>query len=119
MPSDGSRRANLGNEVLPYRRPPPILRLHRIRVPVAGPRESGNRSPRPERYLLWLHGGGLLAPAEAGAVNPHAMEDRRQLARQSDLGALQAAPPDHIESPALQAGEPCHAAQHDMGRLVK
>src|SRR5438445_13611359 len=99
MPSDGSRRANLGNEVLPCRRPPPVLRLHRIRVPVAGPREAEAGRPRPERDLLWLHGGdSLLAPMEHGAVDPHAMQDRRQLAPQSDLATLQAAPPRHIES---------------------
>src|SRR5580765_3156475 len=40
MPSDRNRRANLKHGVLPYRRPPPILRLHRICVPVAGPREA-------------------------------------------------------------------------------
>src|SRR4051812_29707617 len=45
MPSDGSRRANLKHGVLPRRRPPPIIRLHRIRVPVAGPREAEAGGP--------------------------------------------------------------------------
>jgi hypothetical protein len=47
------------------------------------------------------------------------MQHRRQLARQSDLGALQAASARHTESPAFQAGEPRHPAQHDMGGLVE
>src|ERR1700730_10036854 len=99
MPSDGSRRANLKHGVLPRRRPPPIIRLHRIRVPVAGPREAEAGRPRPERYLLWLHGGdSLLAPMERGAIDPHAMQDSRQLACQSDLVTLNTTPLRHIST---------------------
>src|SRR5690349_12054910 len=78
-----------------------IQRLHRIRVPVAGPREAEAGWPRPKScLLLWLH-DGLLAPLERGAIDPHAVQNRRQLAGQGDLGTFQAAPLGHIEGPAL------------------
>jgi len=39
---------------------------------------------------------------ERGAIDPHAVQNRRQLASQGDLGTFQAAPLRHIESPALR-----------------
>jgi len=82
----GNRRANLQHGGLPCGWPLSTQRLHRIRVPVAGPREAEAGWPRPERCpLLWFHGDdGLLAPMERGAIDSHAMQNRRQLARQSD-----------------------------------
>src|SRR5438552_14496648 len=98
MPSDGSRRANLKHGVLPRRRPPPIIRLHRIRVPVAGPREAEAGGPAPKDISSgYTTATACLPPMERGAMDSHAMQDSGQLACQSDLGTLQTPPFRHIE----------------------
>src|SRR5271155_933010 len=88
--------------------------------PGSGTSGGGSWSAPPRKTSPLLYAGdGLLAPMERGAIDPHAVQNRRQLARQSDLGTFQAAPFRHVESPALQAGEPRHPAQHDIGRFVE
>ena len=69
-------------------------------VPAAGPRGNGSLLAPPRKTsTLFTHplsprclrgGADLLAPAEVGSVEPHAMQNGRQLAGEGNLGALQA-----------------------------
>ena len=43
-----------------------------------------------------------LGPPERGTVDPHAMQDHRQLARHSNFSALHTAPLGHLQSPAFE-----------------
>src|SRR3954454_19784816 len=61
----------------------------------------------------------LLAPAELGAVQPHAVQNAGQLARQRHLRPLEAAPLGHFQGPALEPGEAYRPAQHRIGGLVE
>src|SRR5438309_3111095 len=91
------------------------------RVPATGPRRSGTARPRPELVLLATLLGDrlLLAPAEVGAVRPHALQDAGQLARQRHLGPLHAAPPGHLHRPAPESRDAAGPAQHRVRRLVE
>ena len=42
---------------------------------------------------------------EGGTIDPHAMQDYRELARHGDLGALQTVPLGHLRSPTLKRRE--------------
>src|SRR5499427_10069590 len=60
-----------------------------------------------------------FGPPERGTVDPHAMEDHCQLARHSDLDALQTTALGHLQSPALERREACDPREQDIRRLVK
>src|SRR3974390_892966 len=61
----------------------------------------------------------LPRPAELGAVDPDAMHDHGQPARQSHGGLLYSAVPGDLHRPGLEPGPFGSAGQHDMGRLVE
>src|SRR3954469_13649948 len=71
------------------------------RVPATGPRRGGTARPRPELALpaVVLRDRPLLAPAEVGAVRPHALQHPGQLARQRHLRPLHAAAPGDPRRP--------------------
>jgi hypothetical protein len=60
-----------------------------------------------------------FGPAECGAADPRAMQDRRQLARHGDLGALQSAPLGYLQPPAFERREACDPGEQHIRRLVK
>ncbi len=59
----------------------------------------------------------LLAPAELGAVQPHAVQDRRQLARDRDDRALHPAPAGDGHAPCFQAAPLLRANKERLGAL--
>src|SRR6516162_10525214 len=95
------------------------------------------RSPRPSspRERHWLRffrrklklrsssclcrRGSLLAPAELRLVNPHAMQDDRQLAGDRNPSARDAAPFGYLHSPGPQRGPFPTADKQRVGRLVE
>src|SRR5512134_4147192 len=113
MPSDGSRRANLGTRGPAWSAATPGFAASPD--PASRQRDLGGSGafwPPLRSRLFSLRGrADLLAPAEVGSIQPHAMQNGRQLAGQGDLGALQAAALGDIHGPALQTGEANRAAE--------
>src|SRR5262245_35963942 len=60
-----------------------------------------------------------LAPAERGTVDPHPMQDHRQLACDGHLCALETATLSHLQSPALERRETRDPREQHVRRLVK
>src|SRR5215213_40575 len=99
----GSASQSRGAWFTQAERPQHYPRPHRSRVPATGPRRNGTARPCPEpAFLGALLRGGLLAPAEVGAVRPHTMENTSQLAGQGHLGPLRAASLGNLKGPALE-----------------
>src|SRR6516162_11198273 len=69
--------------------------------------------------LAWSYCRLLPGPAEFGAVNPHAVHDHSQAARQCDDRLLPPAAPGDLHRPGLEPGPFCCAHQHDLRRLVE
>src|SRR3974390_521068 len=63
--------------------------------------------------------GLFPGPTELSAVDPDAVHDHGQPARQSHGGLLYSAVPGDLHRPGLEPGPFGSAGQHDMGRLVK
>ena len=61
----------------------------------------------------------LLAPAERGLVDPHAVQDDRQLARDRNPSARHAAPLRYLHAPGPQRGPFRAADQQRVGRFVE
>src|ERR671939_1818667 len=77
---------------------------------------AGQSCSNPMCFIVLLCGGWrLLAPAELGAVDPHAMEHAPELACQRDLRPLQAAALGNLHRPALEDGEARRPAQYRIG----
>ena len=58
-------------------------------------------------------------PAELGAVNPYAVHDYGQPARQCHDRLLHPAVPGDLHRPGLEPGPLVGAGQHDLGRFVE
>src|SRR5471030_766966 len=58
-------------------------------------------------------------PAELGAVNPYAVHDHGQPARQRHDRLLHPAAPGDLHRPGLEPGPLVGAGQHDLGRFVE
>ena len=61
----------------------------------------------------------LPGPAELGAVNPYAVHDHGQPARQRHDRLLHPAAPGDLHRPGLEPGPLVGAGQHDLGRFVE
>ena len=61
----------------------------------------------------------FIGPAEVRAIDPHAVEDDTELARQCDPRFLRAAPLGDRHGPGLEAREADGACQHHTRRLVE
>src|SRR4051794_14758257 len=125
MRSDRDQRANLRRVVRPEGASTALLPASLIPRPGDGTSENRNRPAgqscsNPMCFFVLLCGDRrLLAPAELGAVDPHAMEHGPELARQRDLRPLQAAALGDVHRPALEGGEARQPAQYHIGRLVQ
>src|SRR5688500_10297243 len=62
---------------------------------------------------------GRGAPPEAGAVDPHPMQDHRQLAGERHPGLLHPRAARHAQRPGLEARKAHRAGEHDVGGLVE
>src|SRR5450756_1076732 len=62
---------------------------------------------------------GLPGPLELGAVNPYAVHDHSQPARQRHDRLLHPAAPGDLHGPGLEPGPLVGAGQHDLGRFVE
>jgi hypothetical protein len=62
---------------------------------------------------------GLPGPAELGAVNPDAVHDHGQQARQRHDRLLHPALPGDLHGPGLEPGPLRRTHQHDLSRLVE
>src|SRR5665213_1075929 len=58
-------------------------------------------------------------PAELGAINPYAVHDHGQPARQRHDRLLHSAMPGDLHRPGLEPGPLVGAGQHDLGRFVE
>jgi hypothetical protein len=63
--------------------------------------------------------GLFPGPAELGAVNPYAVHDHGQPARQGDDRLLHAAAPGDLHRPGLEPGPFLRMQQHALGRFVE
>src|SRR5665811_788700 len=61
----------------------------------------------------------LPGPAELGAVNPDAVHDHGQPARQGHDRLLHSAVPGNVHLPGLEPRPFCRTKQHDLGRFVE
>jgi hypothetical protein len=92
------------------------------------------RSPRPSspqerrgsalvrrklELLLRRRSCGLLAPTELAAIDPHAVQDDRQLAGDRNASARHAAPLRYLHAPGPQRGPFRAADQQRVGRFVE
>ncbi len=119
MRSDGRASQSLVRVVRIESVQRPSQRLRSVQRPCDGTSWHAAAVP-PAIPPLARSGGGLarcLAPAELGAINPHAMQHHRQLARQRNLRPLQPTQLGEPHRPGLQRGKARDPAQHDVGRL--
>jgi len=61
----------------------------------------------------------LPGPAERGAVNPDAVHDHRQAARQGHDRLFHAAAPSDLHGPGLEPGPRCRTHQHALSGFVE
>ena len=62
---------------------------------------------------------GLPGPLELGVINPYAVHDHGQPARQRHDRLLHPAAPGDLHGPGLEPGPFVGAGQHDLGRFVE
>ena len=88
--------------------PPPPSRQGRLFPPCRG---------NPVISLCVLRGSLLRRPVELGSVDPHAVQNDRELPRDGDLGLAEAVSLGELGSPSLQPRPFRHAGQQHAGCL--
>jgi hypothetical protein len=68
--------------------------------------------------LCVLRGSLVRRPVELGSINPHAVQNDRELARDGDLGLAEAVSLAELGSPSLQSRPFWHASQQNAGRFA-
>src|ERR1700692_402087 len=86
--------------------PPPPSRQGRLFPPCRG---------NPMISLCALRGSLLRRPVEFGLLDPHAVQNDRELARDSDLGLAQPVSLGELRSPSLERRPFHHAGQQYAG----
>ena len=102
--SEGSRRANLRARGPSPTAGPPCYGFTGFGVPAMGSRRGGTNRADPETAYSITR---PLPPcrSEHAAVHPQAVQDNRELSRQRHLRPPHAAPPGHLQGPALEGRE--------------
>ena len=88
--------------------PPPPSRQGRLFPPCRG---------NPVISLCALRGSLLRRPVELGPIDPHAVQNDRELARDGDLGLAEPVSLGELGSPSLQRRPFRHAGQQHAGPL--
>jgi hypothetical protein len=88
--------------------PPPPSRQGRLFPPCRG---------NPMISLCVLRGSLVHRPVELGSVDPHAVQNDRELPRDGDLGLAEAVSLGELGSPSLQSRPLGHASQQNAGRF--